>query len=132
MLLSFALNSGAVVNGTVRHTRYFIDVTHQALSSARLGIVVEKKRTPELREEAKAYAYDRIKSFYVDVDASESDAITLSDVTIVWDNGDGLKVPGMRLGLDGIAAWWLAPGQSFSGPKDGNSGAFVGVAIPIG
>ena len=39
--------------------------------------------------------------------SSEPDAITLSDVRVVWSTGDGVTTPTLRLSVDAVAAWWL-------------------------
>ncbi len=57
------------------------------------------------------------------------DSVTLSDVTMVWSSGDGLKLKTIRLNLDAIAAWWVAKGEPIKGSKD--SGAFFGIAVPV-
>ena len=57
------------------------------------------------------------------------DSVTLSDVTMVWSSGDGLKLKTIRLNLDAVAAWWVAKGEPIKGSKD--SGAFFGIAVPV-
>jgi hypothetical protein len=87
VLITLTLTSGAVVSGVLRHSRYFVDVTHNEFS--RVAFVGAKIRNPEAAEAAKATAYEQIESFKIKFDASEADAITLSEVKMIWSNGDG-------------------------------------------
>jgi hypothetical protein len=54
-----------------------------------VAFVGAKIRNPEAAEAAKATAYEQIESFKIKFDASEADAITLSEVKMIWSNGDG-------------------------------------------
>jgi hypothetical protein len=50
---------------------------------------------------------------------------------MVWSSGDGVTVPTLRVALGAVAAWWIgSTATAFKGSKD--TGAFVGVAIPLG
>jgi hypothetical protein len=42
---------------------------------------------------------------------TDDDAVTLSNVTMVWSSGDGVKVLTLRVNPDSISAWWLGGGQ---------------------
>jgi len=61
--------------------------------------------------------------------AGAAEYITLSDVTMVWSSGDGLRLQSVRLNLDAIAAWWLTPGQPVKGSKDANGFLAIGVSF---
>jgi hypothetical protein len=58
-----------------------------------------------------------------------ADVITLSDVTMLWSCGAGLKLPTMRLSLDAIAAWWVVPAVPVMAPKDSSGFWAVGVVF---
>jgi hypothetical protein len=74
---------------------------------------------------------ERIKAIYAHVgDApTEPGFVTLSNVRMVWDSGDGLSAKTVSLSLDAIAAWWLAPAQAVKGAKDAGGFVAVGVAF---
>ena len=57
--------------------------------------------------------------------------VGLSDATMVWSSGDGLKLDTVRPSLEAIAAWWIPPGQAIKGSKDSDCGAFFGFAVPV-
>jgi hypothetical protein len=89
-----------------------------------------KERRPETYADAESHADQGTRMFH-DVDASESEAITLSDVKMVWSSGDGVTLQTMRLNPDAIASWWVGrTAVAFEGNRD--VGGFVGIAIPIG
>ena len=50
---------------------------------------------------------------------------------MVWSSGDGLKLDTVRLSVDAIAAWWVAPGQAIKGSKESGGGAFFAIAVPL-
>jgi hypothetical protein len=127
--LSIVLTSGALVTGVLRHSRYFVDGSHHVFSERHLN--ANRKGSEAARHEAaRSHAYEQVSTFDVDVDPSDAQTVTLSDVTVVWSNGDGVRLFVVRLNVDAIALWWIAPGEAFKGEK--GSGAFIGVAIPIG
>jgi hypothetical protein len=54
---------------------------------------------------------------------AEVDHVTLSDVTMVWSSGDGLRLEVVRISLDAIAGWWITPGQAIKGRTEASGGS---------
>ena len=80
-----------------------------------LAKTLVKKRRPETYAEADAVA-ENVKGVFRDVDVSGDDAVTLSDVRVVWSTGDGITIPTMRVNPAAIAAWWLEVPPQAGGP----------------
>ena len=110
----------------MRRSQFFASVTKDETRRALEAVVVKQPRLPSLP--ALKLQQERIDDIYENTDALvTSDVVTLSDVTMVWNSGDGLKLETMRLNLDAIAAWWIAPGQVIKGTKD--TGGFWAVGV---
>jgi hypothetical protein len=107
VVITLALTFGAVASGTLRHSRYFVDLTHQAFTQA--DLVGLRKWSEKAQEAAKEAASSRIEGINIKFDSSEADAITMSEVKMVWSVGDDLQVPGMRIATDAIAPGGLHP-----------------------
>jgi hypothetical protein len=130
VLVSLVLDSGAVVTGHVRQSAAFVELTRRDTDALR-------EKIPRPKDEYQRYLLARAEQTQAAVetvrgsDAREgaADHITLSDVTMVWSSGDGLRVPSVRLNLDAIAGWWLAGSQPIKGSKDGSGFLAVGVSF---
>lgn len=122
--ISVALHSGAVVSGFVRHSEFFVRVTKN--ESRRIRQLAAGKKD-DAYQEGLLLQQERIHSIYADEDPGDSEAITLSDVTMLWQNGAGLRLKTIRLSPDAIAVWWVARGEPIKPPKD--SGGFWAVGV---
>jgi hypothetical protein len=130
--VTLALTSGVLVTGFVRRAEFFVSVSKQGAHDAQLAATPVKKRRPETYAEAEVRA-DAAVRMLRDADESETDAITLSDVQIVWSSGDKLLGPTLRVSTSAIAAWWLGATPSpFKGQQKAGTAAFVGVDVPLG
>ena len=129
--ISVALHSGAVVNGYVRRAQFFASVTKDEVRRTRdqASFAGRGRVTREIKDGMQKQV-ERIESTYASrLDADDADGVTLSDVTMLWSSGDGLRLPTIRLSLDAIAAWWVARGDPIKAPKDGNAFWAVGVTF---
>ena len=129
--ISVALHSGAVVSGYVRRSHFFASVTKNEVRRAhQQASFVGKNRVTKEIKDAMWVQVELVDSIYASrLDGDDADGITLSDVTMLWSSGDGLRLKTIRLSLDAIAAWWVAKGQTIKAPKDGNAFWAVGVAF---
>jgi hypothetical protein len=76
---------------------------------------------------------DEVKRILDKADFAESDegsAISLSDVRVVWSSSDGVKIPTLRLNPGGRRSVVARKDRNAIQGKE--SGAFIGVAIPLG
>jgi hypothetical protein len=133
--ISVALHSGAVVSGYVRRSQFFASVTKDEVrrihDQASFAGKVSDRVTREIKDGMRVQV-ERIDSVYasrLDDSSDDADTVTLSDVTMLWSSGDGLKLKTIRLSLDAIAAWWVAKGDPIKAPKDGNAFWAVGVTF---
>ena len=131
VLVSLVLDSGAVVTGHVRRSdAFFAEATRADIDALREKISPPKddyQRRLLARAEALQAAVEAVRAS--DARDGAADHLTLSDVTMVWSSGDGLRVSSVRLSLDAIAAWWLAGSQPIKGSKDGSGFVAVGVSF---
>ena len=131
--ISVALHSGAVVSGYVRRAQLFANVTKDEVrrihDRASFAGKVSERVSKEIKEGMRMQAEQIDRIYASQLDADDADCVTLSDVTMLWSSGDGIKLKTIRLSLDAVAAWWVAKGTPIKAPKDGN--AFFGIAVPV-
>jgi hypothetical protein len=128
VLISVALKSGAVITGYVRAAQFFADATRNETRRVRQAAAAAKAGSHDMAFLTRQQ--DRIAAIYENFDNPGSpEAVTLSDVTMIWNNGDGMKLHTVRLGFDAIAAWWVAQGTPIKGEKDTGGFWAVGVAF---
>lgn len=126
--VSLVLQSGAVVTGLVRPAHRFADLTRLGTDSLRQKLSRPKddyQRRLLAQAEQVQGAVDDVRGD--DARGATADHITLSDVTMVWSGGDGIRLPAFRLNVDAIAGWWLTPGQAIKGNKDASGFWAIGV-----
>ena len=127
------LDSGDIVTGTPHPSREFVDETFQMLADE----IFREMRVKGLKADRQSASVDaanhRIKPFNVEIDTSEPHAMTLKDATVLWNgaDGDGSRIPVLRIHLDSVALWWVTGLKSFKGGRSSFFGA-VGVGIPLG
>jgi hypothetical protein len=131
--ISAALHSGAVVSGYVRRSNFFASVTKDEVrrTHEQASFVGKNRVTREIRDGMQVQV-ERIDSIYasrLDDSSDDADGVTLSDVTMLWSSGDGLRLKTIRLSLDAITAWWVATGDPIKAPKDGNAFWAVGITF---
>lgn len=127
--VSLALVSGAVVTGYVRDSRTFTRLTRAGSDTLRQRLTPPKddyQRGLLAQLERTQAAVEVVRE---EVDQETSTFVTLSDVSMVWSNGDGLRLPVIRVNVDTTTAWWLTPGQPIKGSKDTSGFFAVGVAF---
>lgn len=126
VMISVALNSGAIATGFVRQSRHFVKLARrdpEAVDRQRAEAKWLKEKPP-----SEAERHDTL--FRNAVPGDDPDGITLSDVTMVWHTGDGVKLLTLRVNVGAISAWWLGGGQPITGKRD--SGGFWAISLPIG
>ena len=133
MEISVALHSGAVVSGLVRRSHVFANATkNEVRRTHQQASFVGKGRVTREVKDAMWAQVERIDSIYAsrpDDSPHDADGVTLSDVTMLWSSGDGLRLKTIRLDLDAIAAWWVAKGDTIKAPNDGNAFWAVGIGF---
>jgi hypothetical protein len=125
------LHSGAVVTGFVRPSHRFADLTARGTDALRQKLSRPKddyQRGLLARLEQKQAIVESVRGD--DTRGANAEHITLSDVKMIWSGGDGMQVPTVRLSLDAVAGWWLAPGQAITGNKD-KGGGFLAVGVEL-
>ena len=130
VLVYLVLHSGAVVTGYVRQSQFFVELTRRGTESLRQKVSPPKdeyQRGLLARAEQAQAALEAVRG--EDVRVADADYIMLSDVTMVWSSGDGLRLQSVRLNLDAIAGWWLTPGQPIKGSKDASGFFAIGVTF---
>ena len=113
--VSLVLQSGAVVTGYVRQS--------DSSSNSRAGVQTQSgRRCRHRRTITRRACWPRRNErklpstlCVVSMAGAEVDHVTLSDVTMVWSSGDGLRLEVVRISLDAIAGWWITPGQAIKG-----------------
>lgn len=110
--VSFVLHSGAIVTGFLRQSQHFAAITRRETNASR--------QTMDFRRVGQQAidALNRAEKAQVVLDAvppddardTNPDHITLSDVTMIWNNGSGLRLLTMRIRVDAVAGWWIKSG----------------------
>jgi hypothetical protein len=128
--ISVALTSGAVVSGFLRRARSFPGWTMDGMRSLAEKALPTTRRPSDLAVQHAAALANRAEAiehgFAVAEDPERSaDFVTLSNVTMVWSSGDGLKMPTLRVRLDAVAAWWVVPATAVKRSSPERGGFFL-------
>ena len=125
------LHSGDLVSGTPHPSREFVEETFQFLRDDIFRTAPRKGLKGDRDSAAIDAANEVIKPFNVEIDTPESHAMTLKNATVLWGgaNGDGSRLPVLRIRLDSVALWWLRGRKDFKG---GKSSFFGGVGVSLG
>ena len=119
------------MSGTPHPSRDFVDETFQILTDG----IFREMPVKGLKADRQSASFDAanhwIKPFNVEIDTSEPRAMTLRDATVLWSgaDGDGARMPVLRIRLDSVALWWVAGRKDFKG---GRSSFFGVVGITLG
>jgi hypothetical protein len=127
--VSFVLQSGTVVTGYVRQSHFFVALTRKetnALPQKLPGWAAEERKLLE-RSERTLAALDSVRE--EDARGAVADHITMSNVTMLWSTGDGIRLELVRIDLDAIAGWRLKQGEPTKGKKDASGFWAIGVSF---